>query len=134
MFWPLVWGSTVISAGLFGIVWMYWRWWPNKQHSRRVGDMRAMRRLLSYHIDDLEDVMTALREHMAHGVSEQHLPVPLRIMQALMCPLLPKVFQNPVLHCKIWRVTAPLSCMAWCMSADGKTVGSNWLRSIMLPS
>lgn len=59
---------------MFAIVWMYWRWWPNRQHQKRVGDVRALRRLLSYHIDDLEDVMTALREHMAKTVSKPLTP------------------------------------------------------------
>lgn len=42
-----------------------------RQHARRVGNVRALRRLLSYHIDDLEDVMLGLREHMVKIASEQ---------------------------------------------------------------
>lgn len=30
VFWPLVWWSGALSAGVFGLVWMYWRWWPNR--------------------------------------------------------------------------------------------------------
>ncbi|KAK9795558.1 hypothetical protein WJX73_008157 [Symbiochloris irregularis] len=65
-FWPMVYSSIASSVGIFALLWAYWRLWPNRQHRRRVGELRALRRLLSYHMDDLEDVVEALRRHMHH--------------------------------------------------------------------
>lgn len=52
----------VASGVLFGALFGYWRYWPNRRHQRRVRDMTALRDLLAFHIDDLEDILHALNE------------------------------------------------------------------------
>lgn len=61
MFWPLVVVSSAASAAMFGAVYAYWRYWPNRRHEKRVLDLKALRDLLLYHVDDLEDIMAALK-------------------------------------------------------------------------
>lgn len=61
MFWPIVTGSCGVSAATFAVVFGYWRFWPNRRHEKRVLDLKALRDLLLYHVDDLEDIMAALK-------------------------------------------------------------------------
>lgn len=42
----------------------YWRFYPNSRSQRRINDVKALHDLLSHHIDDLEDVMAALKDTM----------------------------------------------------------------------
>ncbi len=62
VFWPIVAASTAVSAAMFGAVYAYWRFWPNRRHEKRVLDLKALRDLLLYHVDDLEDIMAALKQ------------------------------------------------------------------------
>ena len=41
---------------------MYWRFYPNARAQHRINDVRALHDLLSHHIDDLEDIMAALKD------------------------------------------------------------------------
>ena len=41
---------------------MYWRFYPNSRAQHRINDVRALHDLLSHHIDDLEDIMAALKD------------------------------------------------------------------------
>ena len=49
------------AVAAFAGIYTYWRFWPNSRMRRRVTDVRALHDLLVHHIDDLEDVMAALR-------------------------------------------------------------------------
>ncbi|CAL8471666.1 g11208 [Coccomyxa elongata] len=61
VFWPIVAASVAVSGAMFGAVYAYWRFWPNRRHEKRVLDLKALRDLLLYHVDDLEDIMAALK-------------------------------------------------------------------------
>ncbi len=61
VFWPIVAVSSAASVAMFGAVYGYWRFWPNRRHEKRVLDLKALRDLLLYHVDDLEDIMAALK-------------------------------------------------------------------------
>eukprot|EP00884_Botryococcus_braunii_P019556 jgi/Botrbrau1/6284/Bobra.0129s0029.1 len=67
VFWPIVYTGIGGSLVLFMIMWAYWRYWPNYQHQQRVTDMRALRDLLLNHLDDLEDILEAVRERARQG-------------------------------------------------------------------
>ena len=41
---------------------IYWRFYPNSKAQHRINDVRALHDLLSHHIDDLEDIMAALKD------------------------------------------------------------------------
>ena len=62
MFWPVVGASAAASLVLFAAIYSYWRYFPHTRHQRRVADMKALRDLLLYHVDDLEDILEALQK------------------------------------------------------------------------
>ena len=62
MFWSVVGLSAVASASLFAGIYVYWKYYPHTRHQRRVNDLKALRDLLLYHVDDLEDILAALQE------------------------------------------------------------------------
>jgi hypothetical protein len=62
IFWNIVTASGATSAALFASVYVYWRLKPFSAHKKRVSDMKALRDLVLYNADDLEDVLAALSE------------------------------------------------------------------------
>ena len=62
MFWSVVGASAVASASLFAAIYAYWKFFPHTRHQRRVDDLKALRDLLLYHVDDLEDILEALQK------------------------------------------------------------------------
>ena len=62
MFWSVVGASGVASVCLFAAIYAYWRYYPHTRHQRRVNDLKALRDLLLYHVDDLEDILEALQK------------------------------------------------------------------------
>ena len=74
MFWAVVGASAVASASLFAAIYAYWKYFPHTRHQRRVNDLKALRDLLLYHVDDLEDILEALqkRPELAAGRSSPH--------------------------------------------------------------
>ena len=62
MFWSVVGLSAVASASLFAGIYVYWKYYPHTRHQRRVNDLKALRDLLLYHVDDMEDILAALQE------------------------------------------------------------------------
>ena len=62
MFWPVVGASAAASLVLFAAIYSYWRFFPHTRHQRRVADMKALRDLLLYHVDNLEDILEALQK------------------------------------------------------------------------
>ena len=62
MFWSVVGTSGVASVCLFAAIYAYWRYFPHTRHQRRVNDLKALRDLLLYHVDDLEDILEALQK------------------------------------------------------------------------
>ena len=40
----------------------YWRFYPNARAQHRINDVKALHRLLAHHIDDLEDIMAAVKD------------------------------------------------------------------------
>lgn len=88
MFWPLVVVSSAASAAMFGAVYAYWRYWPNRRHEKRVLDLKALRDLLLYHVDDLEDIMAALKSRHDADLSAAKSLSPLaspKIIHATLC-------------------------------------------------
>ena len=67
MFWPVVGVSAAASLMLFAAIYSYWRFFPHTRHQRRVADMKALRDLLLYHVDDLEDILEALQKRPELG-------------------------------------------------------------------
>ena len=67
MFWPVVGASAAASLVLFAAIYSYWRYFPHTRHQRRVADMKALRDLLLYHVDDLEDILEALQKRPELG-------------------------------------------------------------------
>ena len=56
-----------MAGALFGGVYLYWRFAPNRRYKERVSDLKALRDLLMYHFDDLEDILAALKERYGGG-------------------------------------------------------------------
>ena len=75
MFWSVVGLSAVASASLFAGIYAYWKYYPHTRHQRRVNDLKALRDLLLYHVDDLEDILVALQERpeMPAGIFSSHI-------------------------------------------------------------
>ena len=67
MFWGVVGLSTAASIALFAVIYSYWRYFPHTKHQRRVADLKALRDLLLYHVDDLEDILEALQKNTELG-------------------------------------------------------------------
>ena len=67
MFWGVVGVSTVASVVLFAAIYSYWKYFPHTKHQRRVADLKALRDLLLYHVDDLEDILEALQKSTELG-------------------------------------------------------------------
>ena len=67
MFWGVVGVSTAASIVLFAVIYSYWRYFPHTKHQRRVADLKALRDLLLYHVDDLEDILEALQKSTELG-------------------------------------------------------------------
>jgi hypothetical protein len=61
IFWPVVTLSVISAATICASIFAYWQYYPNRKHQKRVSDMRALRDLLLYHVDDLEEIMAALQ-------------------------------------------------------------------------
>ena len=61
LFWPVVQGS--IATGLFcgSLVYLYYKFGPKRRYAARLRDMRSLRDLLSYHMDDLDAIIDAVR-------------------------------------------------------------------------
>ena len=72
MFWPVVGASAAASLVLFAAIYSYWRYFPHTRHQRRVADMKALRDLLLYHVDDLEDILEALQKQPELGPGRFH--------------------------------------------------------------
>ena len=47
----------------------YWKFFPNSRAQRRINDVRALHDLLTRHMDDLEDVMQAMRDNFGSQAS-----------------------------------------------------------------
>ena len=75
MFWSVVGASAAASVTLFAAIYSYWRYFPHTRHQRRVSDLKALRDLLLYHVDDLEDILEALQKRPELTAGE---PLPMR--------------------------------------------------------
>lgn len=61
MFWPVVQGSTAAGIGLAGLVYFYYKLGPKRRYAARLRDMRSLRDLLFYHMDDLDAIIDAVK-------------------------------------------------------------------------
>ena len=67
VFWPVVCWSAAGAAGLGGAVLLGWRKWPRAAAAARASDQQALRDLLLYHMDDMEDVLAAVTDAAAQA-------------------------------------------------------------------
>jgi hypothetical protein len=54
-------GSTVVGCSIFGVLVAYYQLWPMRNAKRRVNDMSALQDILMYHVDEIGDVVSAMR-------------------------------------------------------------------------
>jgi hypothetical protein len=87
IFWNIVTASGATSAALFASVYVYWRLKPFSAHKKRVSDMKALRDLVLYNADDLEDVLAALSERATCAIPSALTLHPCARQPALLCPL-----------------------------------------------
>jgi hypothetical protein len=57
----LVAGSAAAGAAVAGAFWLYYKLGPKRRYDARVRDMRSLRDLLTYHLDDLDPLIDAVR-------------------------------------------------------------------------
>jgi hypothetical protein len=61
LFWPVVQGSVTTGLVCAGLIYTYWKIGPKRKYTARLQDMRSLRDLLSYHMDDLDAIIEAVR-------------------------------------------------------------------------
>lgn len=61
LFWPVVQGSIATGVMLGSLVYMYYKFGPKRRYAARLRDMRSLRDLLAYHMDDLDAIIDAVR-------------------------------------------------------------------------
>ena len=61
MFWPMVQGSVASGILVSSMIYTYYRYGPKRRYAARLRDMRSLRDLLSYHMDDLDAIIEAVR-------------------------------------------------------------------------
>lgn len=61
LFWNVVGGSCAAGACLFSGMVAYYQLWPMRNAKRRVNDMSALQDMLMHHVDEIGDVVTAMR-------------------------------------------------------------------------
>jgi magnesium transporter len=61
IFWPVVQGSLI--TGLFGAgaMYTYYKYGPKRRYAARLRDMRSLRDLLYYHMDDIDSIIDAVK-------------------------------------------------------------------------
>jgi hypothetical protein len=64
IFWPIVQGSLAVGGITAGSIWGYFKFGPKRRYQARLRDMRSLRDLLYFHMDYLEEVLEAVREHV----------------------------------------------------------------------
>ena len=60
-FWPVVAASVTAALALGTAVTLGWRRWPRAAAAARAADMQALRELLVFHLDEMDDVLAAVR-------------------------------------------------------------------------
>ena len=61
VFWPVVQGSVTTGLVCAGLMYTYYKIGPKRKYTARLQDMRSLRDLLSYHMDDLDAIIEAVR-------------------------------------------------------------------------
>lgn len=61
VFWPVVQGSVTTGLVCASLIYTYWKIGPKRKYTARLQDMRSLRDLLSYHMDDLDAIIEAVR-------------------------------------------------------------------------
>ncbi|KAL4424906.1 hypothetical protein ABPG77_002129, partial [Micractinium sp. CCAP 211/92] len=67
VFWPVVQGSLVLGGSTAMLMWVYYKFGPKRRYRARLRDMRSLRDLLIYHLDDMDDVMEQVKERAREG-------------------------------------------------------------------
>ena len=111
MFWGVVGVSTAASIGLFAVIYSYWRYFPHTKHQRRVTDLKALRDLLLYHVDDLEDILEALQKSTELGPGSLSLPSLFRKDPSSLSSL---AEVRSACCCRMTSSRGPESDAAWC--------------------
>lgn len=57
VFWPMVQSSLVFGLAAAGTMWAYYKIGPKRRYKARLRDMRSLRDLLIFHLDDLDPIM-----------------------------------------------------------------------------
>lgn len=61
IFWPVVQGSVITGLLGAGAMYTYYKFGPKRRYAARLRDMRSLRDLLYYHMDDIDSIIDAVK-------------------------------------------------------------------------
>jgi len=61
LFWPVVQGSLFVGLGVTLVLYTYYKFGPKRRYAARLRDMRSLRDLLFYHMDDMDSIIQAVK-------------------------------------------------------------------------
>lgn len=61
IFWPVVQGSVITGLLGAGAMYTYYKYGPKRRYAARLRDMRSLRDLLYYHMDDIDSIIDAVK-------------------------------------------------------------------------
>jgi magnesium transporter len=67
VFWPVVQLSVLMGGVAAALMYGYWKIGPKRRYKARMRDMRSLRDLLIFHLDDLDDIMDTVKERARSG-------------------------------------------------------------------
>ncbi|PSC69475.1 Magnesium transporter MRS2-4 [Micractinium conductrix] len=68
VFWPVVQTSLAFGLACTALTYGYYKIGPKRRYKARLRDMRSLRDLLIYHLDDLDDVLDQVKDRARRGV------------------------------------------------------------------
>eukprot|EP01026_Neomeris_dumetosa_P045871 TRINITY_DN3892_c1_g3_i1.p1 TRINITY_DN3892_c1_g3~~TRINITY_DN3892_c1_g3_i1.p1 ORF type:complete len:581 (-),score=44.19 TRINITY_DN3892_c1_g3_i1:330-2072(-) len=64
-------GSLSFSIFVCTVLFFYYRFWPRRFHKQRVQDMNALRDILVNHVDNLDEITTAVRRNYSKTMTKR---------------------------------------------------------------
>ena len=61
MLWPVAQSSLLAGIGMATLVYAYYKFGPKRRYQARLRDMRSLRDLLIFHLDDLDEILEAVK-------------------------------------------------------------------------
>ena len=100
LFLPVVQGSMLAGVLAAGTMWLYYRWGPRRRYQARLRDMRSLRDLLVFHMDELDDILEAVKHQSQAMVSKDRFrEIVQQVCRRCRCPA----------RCRAWAWRR-----AWC--------------------